>query len=56
MPITRFDWDEENEAHVSAHHVECDEAESVFQHNPLILRGRNDKYLAYGQTDDARRK
>lgn len=54
MKVARFDWDEENANHVAAHHVECDEAESVFQHNPLILRGANDKNLACGHTDDGR--
>ena len=40
--------------HIARHQVEPDEAESVLDNTPLILRTEDDKYLAYGQTDDGR--
>lgn len=41
-------------SHVAAHHVETDEAEAVLDNQPLILRTKDEKYLAYGQTDEGR--
>ena len=40
--------------HIARHQVEPDEEESVLDNTPLILRTEDDKYLAYGQTDDGR--
>jgi uncharacterized DUF497 family protein len=49
-----FEWDEYNLEHIARHNVDQDEAEAVLDNNPLILRTADDKYLAYGQTDEGR--
>jgi uncharacterized DUF497 family protein len=49
-----FAWDERNLEHIARHNVDQDEAEAVLDNNPLILRAADDKYLAYGQTDEGR--
>lgn len=54
MSIAAFEWDEENTSHAAAHHVETDEAEAVLDNHPLVLRTKDEKYLAYGQTDEGR--
>jgi uncharacterized DUF497 family protein len=50
----RFEWDEQNLDHIAQHWVDPDEAEAVFDHNPLVLRTADDKYLAYGQSEEGR--
>lgn len=50
----RFEWDEQNEEHISRHGVEMDEAEAVLDGRPLILKAEGGKHLAYGQTDEGR--
>lgn len=54
MKVAAFQWDGENIGHIANHHVEPYEAEEVLDDDPLILRTRDDKYLAYGQTDAGR--
>jgi len=54
MKQASFQWDERNIEHVTAHDVEPYEAEEVLDNDPLILRTRDDKYLAYGQADSGR--
>ncbi len=54
MQPAPFDWDDENIGHIARHHVEPDEAEAVLDNRPLILRTDDDKYLAYGPTDEGR--
>ena len=49
-----FEWDEQNMDHIARHGVEPDEAESLLDGVPLILRTEDGKYLAYGQTDEGR--
>jgi uncharacterized DUF497 family protein len=49
-----FEWDEENIAHISKHSVTPEEAEEACDNNPLILRARDGKYYALGQTDSGR--
>jgi uncharacterized protein len=49
-----FEWDERNLEHIARHDVEPDEAEAVLDNKPLVLRADDDKYLAYGQTDEGR--
>jgi len=49
-----FEWDDKNVAHIILHDVEIDEAEAVLDNRPLVLRTKDDKYLAYGQTDEGR--
>jgi uncharacterized DUF497 family protein len=50
----RFEWDEHNLEHIARHGVDQDEAEAVLDNNPLILRTSDNKYLAYGQSDEGR--
>lgn len=52
--MATFEWDEENIEHIAHHDVEMDEAEAVLDNKPLILKTKDDKYLAYGQTDEGR--
>lgn len=54
MKHSRFEWDDTNINHIALHDVEADEAEAVLDNNPLILRTSDNKYLAYGQTDEGR--
>jgi len=54
MQAAEFDWDEMNIEHLAPHAVDTDEAEAVLDNNPRILRTRDGKYLAYGQTDEGR--
>ncbi len=54
MKHAQFEWDDANIDHVARHDVEADEAEAVLDNNPLILRTSDNKYLAYGQTDEGR--
>jgi len=49
-----FQWDDENIEHIAGHHVEPFEAEEVLGDDPLILKTRDNKNLAYGQTDAGR--
>jgi uncharacterized DUF497 family protein len=52
--MARFEWDERNLEHVAQHSVGPDEAEAVLDNYPMVLRTADDKYLAYGQTDEGR--
>jgi len=54
MRIARFEWDEDNEEHVSSHGVDASEAEEVLRLGPYLRRGRRRTYLAYGPTADGR--
>lgn len=55
MPWIRgFLWDEENVAHVGRHQVSQDEVEEALTENPVILRGPDGRYLAYGRTANGR--
>jgi uncharacterized DUF497 family protein len=45
---------EQNISHLARHAVDPDEAEAVLDNTPRIFRTSEDKYLAYGQTDDRR--
>lgn len=54
MRCARFEWDEENLEHIARHGIDQDEAEAVLDGNPLILRTADNKYLAYGPTDEGR--
>lgn len=51
---TRFQWDDLSIEHTARHNADTDEAEAVLENNPLILRSADDKYLAYGQSDEGR--
>ena len=54
MRRARFEWNEQNLEHIARHGVDRDEAEAVLDNQPLILRTADNKYLAYGQTDEGR--
>ncbi len=54
MEYLRFEWGEQNLEHIARHDVDPDEAEATIDNYPLILRTADDKYLAYGQTDEDR--
>jgi uncharacterized DUF497 family protein len=50
-------WDQETVDHISNHAVSPEEVEQVlFNENdvPVIMRGQEGKYLAYGKTDSGR--
>jgi uncharacterized DUF497 family protein len=57
-----FDWDESNSSkNWEKHRVSPEEAESIFFHDPLLLRAdtahtvREKRYHAMGETDSGRR-
>jgi uncharacterized protein len=55
MPwITGFVWDDENVAHIERHAVSPDEVEEALVGDPLVLRGPDDRYFAYGRTENGR--
>ena len=56
MRIDSFTWDRENKLHIARHEVAPREVEEVFleDESPYILRGRDDRYLAHGQTGTGR--
>jgi len=49
-----FWWDDVNVEHIAEHGVEPYEAEEVIDNRQLLLRAREEKYIAYGQTDAGR--
>lgn len=55
MPwIKGFVWDDENVAHIARHAVSPDEVEEVLVGDPVVLRGGDDRYFAYGRTENDR--
>ncbi|MCI0696027.1 BrnT family toxin [candidate division KSB1 bacterium] len=54
MRIIDCEWDEWNVDHIREHDVEPYEVKEVFVNRPLIRKGREGKYLAYGQSDSGR--
>jgi uncharacterized DUF497 family protein len=54
MRFWNFDWDEDNIDHIARHGVEVDEVEQALARKPLIRRGRSDRYLAFGRTQEGR--
>ncbi len=57
MKIERISWDEETVDHISNHSVSPEEVEEVLfngMDSPLIMRGKESKYLAYGKTNGGR--
>ncbi len=55
MPWVRgFIWDEENMEHVAQHQVSPEEVEEALTGDPLVLRGPDGRYLAYGKTSSGR--
>jgi uncharacterized DUF497 family protein len=57
MKIERISWDQETADHISKHLVTPEEVEQVLFNEldaPLIMRGREGRYLAYGRTNGGR--
>lgn len=55
MRVQRFDWDSRNIEHMARHRVEPVDAESVCRSGrSLVRRGREGRYLIYGQTSEGR--
>ncbi len=54
MTVWTFWWDDVNVEHIAEHGVEPYEAEEVIDNRQLLLRAREEKYIAYGQTDAGR--
>jgi len=53
MKIERISWDQETVDHISNHSVSPQEVEETLFNDidpPLIMRGKEGKYLAYGKT------
>jgi len=53
VKIEIISWDEQTVDHISNHSVSPEEVEEVLFNDadtPLILRGKEGKYLAYGRT------
>jgi hypothetical protein len=57
MKIEKIIWDEETVNHIARHAVTPEEVEEVLfskDYRPVILKGKDGKYLAYGQTQNGR--
>lgn len=54
LTIRNFDWDESNIEHIGRHGVNPEEVEEACYRHPRILKGKEGRYLIYGQTDDGR--
>jgi len=57
MKIKKISWDQETVDHISNHSVSPEEVEEVLfndLNSPLIMRGQEGKYLAYGKTNGGR--
>ncbi len=57
MKIQKITWDQETVDHIANHDVSPEEVEQVLFNDedlPVIMRGKGNKYLAYGKTDNGR--
>ncbi len=57
MQIETISWDQETVDHISRHSVSPEEVEEALfndVNSPLIMRGKEGKYLAYGKTGGGR--
>jgi hypothetical protein len=57
MKIQNISWDQETVDHIANHGVSPEEVEQVLFNDydiPVIMRGKENKYLAYGKTDSGR--
>ena len=55
MHVFSFDWDGKNENHIAKHGVAIFEVEeAILFGKPFYQRGREDKYIAYGVTEEGR--
>ena len=57
MKIEKISWDQETVDHISDHLVSPEEVEELLFNGvdiPLMMRGREGRYLAYGKTQGGR--
>ncbi len=57
MRIENITWDEDTAEHISRHAVSPEEVEEVLFNDsvsPRIMRGKENRYLAYGKTNTGR--
>ena len=57
MKIEKISWDQETVDHISNHLVSPEEVEEVLFNEvdtPLMMRGKEGKYIAYGKTRGGR--
>ena len=57
MKIQNITWDQETADHIARHAVSPEEVEQVLFNDedvPIIMRGRENKHLTYGETDIGR--
>ncbi|MBM4332405.1 MAG: BrnT family toxin [Deltaproteobacteria bacterium] len=57
MKIERISWDQETVDHIFEHSVTPEEVEQVLFNDvdaPVIMRGREGRYLTYGRTNGGR--
>ena len=57
MKIENITWDEDTVNHISRHAVSPEEVEEVLFNDsdtPRIMRGKENRYLAYGKTNAGR--
>ena len=57
MKIENITWDEDTVNHISRHAVSPEEVEEVLfndSDSPRIMRGKENRYLAYGKTNAGR--
>jgi len=57
MKIENITWDEDTVDHISRHAVSPEEVEEVLfndSDSPRIMRGKENRYLAYGKTNAGR--
>ena len=57
MKIQKISWDQDTVDHISNHSVSPNEVEQVLFNNsesPIIMRGKEGRYLGYGKTDGGR--
>jgi uncharacterized DUF497 family protein len=57
MKIEKITWDQDTADHISRHAVSPEEIEEVLFNDsdtPRIMRGKENRYLAYGKTNGGR--
>jgi uncharacterized DUF497 family protein len=57
MKIEKINWDQETVDHIARHAVSPEEVEEVLfneDDKPILLKGKEGRYLAYGQTQSGR--
>ena len=52
MRIKAFEWDEGNIGHIARHNITPEDVEEACCNDPLIFKGRNNRYYALGQSDN----